>query len=316
MIEKIVRKFENSDSFVCYMPINTVGFDFVVYECGYEKCDPLHFWGPGKKKYHMFHYIISGKGVLTVNGKSYALKGGEGFHLSPTDVVYYEADEKEPWEYIWVCFGGNLVKGIMDNVAIDSQNPTFKDKDSGEMATLFANLRAASMSENTPNLLSVGNLYILLAYFAKEFPAERGRKQGNGDYFHEMIRFVQSEFTRDITVEEVAEKIGFDRTSVYRIFKKNIGMSPIQYIEGLRIGYACELIKQGKMSLSKVASMVGFNQYEWFLKVFTRMLGVLPGEFLAAYKSDSAVYDKNNRLVKIRDTIETHNATFLSDVRL
>ena len=43
--------------------------DLTVYQYGYEKCDPLHSYGPFVRNHYLFHYIISGKGMLSVTEK-------------------------------------------------------------------------------------------------------------------------------------------------------------------------------------------------------------------------------------------------------
>ena len=48
---------------------NELFLDLTVYQYGYEKCDPLHSYGPFVRNHYLFHYIISGKGTLSVTEK-------------------------------------------------------------------------------------------------------------------------------------------------------------------------------------------------------------------------------------------------------
>ena len=80
--------------------------DLDVYECGTQQCAPSHFFGPSVKGYYKIHYILNGKGIFEINGQIYNLSKGHGFIIYPNTLVYYKADEVEPWEYTWVGFYG------------------------------------------------------------------------------------------------------------------------------------------------------------------------------------------------------------------
>lgn len=297
MAEKTVSKFENSDSFICYMPVNYGGFDLVVYECGYEQCDPLHFWGRGKKTFNTFHFCLSGKGRLEVNGKQYEIGGGEGFYLSPQDNAYYVADEEEPWEYIWVCFGGNFVKSIMERMSICSKNPIFRDAEDGAIRAKFDGVRQHAHSGVVSHLSALGSLYSLLAALVESYPSRKKDRRRDRDYFESVMNIVQSEFTRVIGIDDLAGRVGFSRSNLYRIFKKNTGVGPLEYIERLRVAYACELIKQNKLYLTEIARLSGFGEYKSFCKIFKRIIGVPPKDFLTAVSRDNYVYDKDQQLI-------------------
>ncbi len=297
MSEKTVSKFENSDTFICYMPVNFGGFDLVVYECGYEQCDPLHFWGPGKKTYYMFHYCLSGKGSVDINGRHYKIEAGDGFFLDPQTTAYYVADEKEPWEYIWVCFGGNFVKSILERMSVSIENPVFSDTEDQVIRARFEEMRNSAHSDIVSHLSALGNLYSLLAELVAHYPSKKKDTHRDRDIFEKAMKIVQSEFTRVIGIDDLARRVGFSRSNLYRIFKKNTGVGPLEYIERLRIAYACELIKQNKLYLTEIARFSGFGEYKAFCKTFQRIIGVPPGKFLTAVMQDNYVYDKNRQLI-------------------
>ena len=87
---------------------NELFLDLTVYQYGYEKCDPLHSYGPFVRNHYLFHYIISGKGMLSVTEKDdsavYHMEAHSGFLIEPGRINLYSADQKFPWEYVWVEF--------------------------------------------------------------------------------------------------------------------------------------------------------------------------------------------------------------------
>ena len=71
---------------------------------GWEHCAPGHSFGPASRSYLLLHYVVSGKGVFTVGGRSYDLGPGQIFVIHPYDMTYYEADREAPWHYLWIGF--------------------------------------------------------------------------------------------------------------------------------------------------------------------------------------------------------------------
>ena len=77
--------------------------DLTLYQYGYEKCLPLHSYGPAVRNHYLFHYVISGKGTLSVDkvtySREYEIHGGMGFLIEPGQINTYYADRADPWEY-------------------------------------------------------------------------------------------------------------------------------------------------------------------------------------------------------------------------
>ena len=57
--------------------------DLNLYQYGWEQTEPLHSYGPHARNHYLFHYVISGKGLLFANEQEYAVEGGHGFLIAP-----------------------------------------------------------------------------------------------------------------------------------------------------------------------------------------------------------------------------------------
>ena len=68
--------------------------DLTIYQYGYEKCEPLHSFGPYVRNNYLFHYVMSGKGCLHANDEAgnttyYEIEAGNGFIIEPGYVNTY-----------------------------------------------------------------------------------------------------------------------------------------------------------------------------------------------------------------------------------
>ena len=105
--------------------------DFSIYQFGWERCDPNHSYGPAVRNHYLFHYIISGKGMLESSDSEkqthyYRLHAGQGFLICPTQINHYHADAEEPWEYTWIEFDGLRVKEALDLAGLSINQPVFR----------------------------------------------------------------------------------------------------------------------------------------------------------------------------------------------
>ncbi len=92
--------------------------DAFVYTCGYETCEPGHSYGPAVRSGYMIHYVLGGTGRFQTGGKTYRLKEGDAFLIRPDELIYYEADGKDPWVYTWIGFQGVKIREYLDRTSL------------------------------------------------------------------------------------------------------------------------------------------------------------------------------------------------------
>jgi DNA-binding response OmpR family regulator len=80
-------------------------------------------------------------------------------------------------------------------------------------------------------------------------------------------------------VERMAHEIHLSRTQLFRKLKAISGMSPIEFINEIRLQKAAELILSKADTLTQIGYSVGFNEQSYFAKRFRKKFGVAPGEY-------------------------------------
>ena len=81
-----------------------------------------------------------------------------------------------------------------------------------------------------------------------------------------------------INVEKISSMFGFERSYLYRLFKKEYGISVKEYIIKVRMDKAKELLKSGS-TVADVAELVGYSDEFAFSKAFKKYLGISPLSF-------------------------------------
>lgn len=97
--------------------------------------------------------------------------------------------------------------------------------------------------------------------------------------------YIQKNYIRKITIEELAAQSYMSVYYFCRFFKKVIGISPLDYLNHYRIREAARLLKTNEKSITDIAYAVGFNDSSYFSKIFQKYQRCTPSEYRAARSS-------------------------------
>ena len=200
--------------------------DLMPFQYGRESCEPGHAFGPARRSHYLFHYIISGRGLLMTTdengGKSdHRLSEGEGFLIFPNQVNTYVADLDDPWEYIWVEFDGIHVADELEMVGLTPSSPVYRSLSSERRARMVEEMRYLVSNRDASALHLVGHTYLFLDYLLRsvDHEPEQASSKIHGFYIREAIDFIKGNYQSDINVEEIAKRAGLNRSYFGKVFK-------------------------------------------------------------------------------------------------
>jgi AraC-like DNA-binding protein len=96
------------------------------------------------------------------------------------------------------------------------------------------------------------------------------------------IAYLQENHARPLSRWEMAEAVGVSEDYLSRVFNRELGLSPWEYLNRYRVLQAKALLSQANESIQTVARQVGFNDGAYFSRVFRKLTGVSP----QAYRDD------------------------------
>ncbi|MDD3692797.1 MAG: AraC family transcriptional regulator [Oscillospiraceae bacterium] len=249
-----------------------------VYNTGYQKCDSSHTWGPATRDHYLIHYIASGKGVFNSQNRLYSLCSGEMFLIFPGQIASYSADSTDPWEYYWVGFNGTEAHRLVNLSGFTKETPVLKLPQIDEIKPLLLNIYQKSGFSPASEAEMTGNLYIFLSKLMR-VQSEKRLSYDIRDYLAQALRFIQHNFADSISVSDIASFVGISRSQLYRAFIEFFNISPNEYLQKYRLNEACSLLHDGSLSISAVASSVGYADPLYFSRVFKKRKGLTPTEY-------------------------------------
>ncbi len=93
------------------------------------------------------------------------------------------------------------------------------------------------------------------------------------------IEYMKMHLDRAVSVDTLAELVHMSRFHFSRIFRKETGMSPYEYLLHLRMNLARHLLKTSDYTIREVAFMVGYQSEAGFANAFTEKTGLTPGRY-------------------------------------
>lgn len=240
-------------------------FRVIPRDIGHQQCFP-GLTNSRKRTYTMVHYVYSGKGTYEKDGKVYHLSKGDAFVICEGWEATYTADMEDPWHYYWLQFNTGSFGDKFENM----ECPVVKITNEYIFTEPIARMESGTLTVE----FLIGMLYCLYdEVFSPKIPSS------HIDYATQIAGFINTNYTKKLSVESLAESFGLNRSHLSRLFKKKHGISIKQYIINARMTKATELLKTG-VSVKEAAFMSGYEDALAFSRMFKKVYGISPKEFI------------------------------------
>ncbi len=252
-----------------------------LYSGGYDPTVKGHTYGPTVRSGYMLHYIYSGKGVFTSEGREFKLQEGDFFFIEPNRIIKYEADLTNPWAFYWIGFRGELVAEYLKRTSLSWFKPIFNIDKGTPIKDRMSEIIELSFIKEDNDLLLNAKLLEILHHLSVLFPSEE--KSNNSSkkniLFVQALQFIRNNYETDIQISELADSLAIDRTYLHRLFKQELNMSPKEYLTEVRIRKAKELLTNTDYPINTIAQSVGYEDPQQFSKVFKQNTNLTPSSF-------------------------------------
>lgn len=248
--------------------------------CGLSRTEPMHSFGPALKPHYLIHYILSGKGKFVSGKEEYPLEAGYGFLITPDELAFYQADEEEPWTYVWVGFSGVQAEEYVNNIGLSVRQPIFKSDASEELYRIVKDMMEHNTYGLANDLRRNGQLSVFLSVIAESGRMEKRSENDKANiYVRKAVSFIQNNYCNPIKVTDVADYVCVNRSYLYTLFQKSMGMSPQQFLTTFRITKATELLQITSLPIESIALSCGYHDPLVFTKAFRQIKQMSPTSF-------------------------------------
>ena len=275
------------DSYVLHYPDHRF-HDLYLCLCGYSKCAPLHSFGPAVRPHYVLHYIMEGKGRYYAGGTRFDLQAGQGFLIEPDVQTFYQADEKDPWTYLWIGFHGSSAKTYLREIGLNSSQLTYRCRHAEELKQTVISMLKNNTSGTTNQFLLESLLYSFFSILARDMEImPQSRPGGDNVYIRRAMEYIHNNYSSPIRVADIASYVCIDRSYLYTLFRRDLGVSPQDYLKNYRLSCAAELLTITELPVSGVALSCGYLDPLVFSKAFKHRMGLAPSAYRRKNRTDT-----------------------------
>ena len=238
----------------------------------------------GQHCFDRFFYVTDGNTKFVLNDKNNTV-----IEAGPGDIVYLPSDitYRSEWEdenkgsfylisYSTLCDGRYLP---IDDIICKITNDKY-----GVYLKLFKDLHDMYSGKGIGYKIKCQSVFWSIFYEMITALTEKSYKRINS-VIYKGILYIENNFLEKIHVNEISRMCSVSPSTFRSEFRKIKGMSPVEYVNYLRIMRAAQLLASLEVSVKETAELVSFSDVYYFSKMFKRYMGVTPGRYVDSCKN-------------------------------
>lgn len=241
--------------------------------------------------------IAKDSAVVETGSETCVLHAGEGFFFNSNILHAAALSEDDSCEIHSVVFHPRAVSGSTDNIIwqkyvkplIENQTCPGFSLTPGvvwqkQILDCLESLWSAADQESFGYEIQVRNeLSSIVAVLSENQPAAGkksfGKEQRDNARIKEMLTFIQANYGRELTVEDIASACAVSASECIRCFHATINTTPIAYLKSYRLQQAAVKLQLTTDKISAIAESCGFQEMSYFAKSFKAVYGCTPSEY-------------------------------------
>lgn len=250
--------------------------------CGREQCVPGHKFGPHVRENYVLHIVLKGKGCLQAREKSYHISANQVFAIYPEEETVYQADEEDPWEYLWIGFHGFDAEKILHFIGFSRESLVVSVVNTYTISNEIEKIFSARQPTVVDEMRRASYLYAVIALLmegSQERVDERGNDYPDKIYVKRAVDIMMESYADKLKISEIANTIGISRGYLTSLFKREMNMSPQSFLMNFRMEKAAQLLKNTNEPVRSVGISVGYADSLSFSKTFKQKFHMSPSAY-------------------------------------
>lgn len=231
-----------------------------------------------RKSYNsvLLMYVLEGKCAVLVDDHSYLAKAGDIVIINCYKPHEYSTNDS--LKTLWIHFDGSqsleFAETILKNLGavFACENPDLFIQSITSIINIFRNHQV--ISEPSVSCL----IHNLLCNLVSATSVSGALELEHG-VVCTAIDYIKAQHMLDLPVEAVARHVAMSPSHLSRLFKKQTGYSPYEYLVKVRLDNAKSLLKKTTLPIAQIAADTGFNSASNFIYAFHKHMGISPSKF-------------------------------------
>ena len=221
--------------------------------------------------------VSAGRWQVAMTGHTYVVEPGMIFLALPGIYIEFGHTDPDDWGWYELQFNGTAAAGFIQEFGLSGSCPVIAPLRPAAAMRIFRLLHRmlGSSERNATTIMSwVFRLTQVCSPAGKNPPPPSER-----DLTARAVTLLETDPTGQMNIKELAQRLGVDRSTLGRAFRKRGNGSPHDFLDSYRLMKAEELLQNSALSVAQVAMMAGFRDEKYFISWFRRRTGTPPGRW-------------------------------------
>lgn len=228
---------------------------------------------------YIIHYVRNGKGFLHIEDKLYMVGTGEFFLIPPNIPVKYYHNEADPWRYYWFSLSGDAAQEISALLNLSADSPIVKAISPQNTIRIFDDLFQSKANNTQLYYLALSALMQILSVNNAR-PTNLQTVRNITETTARIKEIIELNYDDpDFSVEAVSKLLYISHSYMCKVFKEQVGCTPVSYLIDVRLQNAAEKLNKRNYSVKELCEAVGFRDEPYFMKRFKQRFGVTIREY-------------------------------------
>lgn len=230
----------------------------------------------------LFKYTLKGEGVFEDQNGVHPVAAGHGFLCEiadPRTSYYYPENGREPWTFWWIAFDGPASRLIVADL-VKRYGPVFKIAPDAPDLQRFSNMEAGPVRTLDISPAWGGRVVLdLLTSLALARETASLSLKHESLLLRRAMAIVAASQANNLNVTELAQRLHVSREHLTRHFRKELAVTPHDFILRQKMLRACQYLKETDLSNKEIAARLGYVEAAHFSRTFKRLIHMTPSQF-------------------------------------
>jgi AraC-like DNA-binding protein/mannose-6-phosphate isomerase-like protein (cupin superfamily) len=229
-------------------------------------------------------YISEGEGNFIIDNRGYSARKGD-ILIYNRGVLHEERSNPGNPIKTYFCGIGNLhIDSVMEGCIIPANvipvihTGSYSHQFEVYISTIFEEIRSQVFGFETICQNTLVSLLIAILRIINSQAIENDQL-ADDSLSRKIKQFIEINYTKDIPLNEIANRLYISPYYLAHIFKEETGYSPINYLIQRRIGEAKTLLLTTKLTIQEISERVGYDNGNYFSTIFKKFTGDTPSIF-------------------------------------
>uniref|UniRef100_UPI0035A15AED AraC family transcriptional regulator n=1 Tax=Jeotgalibaca porci TaxID=1868793 RepID=UPI0035A15AED len=225
-------------------------------------------------------YIHNGEATLTFKDTSKIVKKNQIILINPNVEHYWDLENNTSVDITEVGIHGLEFSAVSES---DGEFTYYVHDEKEADTNQFITFITKEMDAKKSGYEEVAKRYIeiILIHLLRdeEFSIRNSLNKKNHKEIQTVKNFMKVNYHKNITLDDLVELIHINKFYLIRIFKQEVGMSPIDYLIHVRIDEAQKMLRNTNIAIADIAHLVGFQSPSHFSKTFRELSNMTPSQY-------------------------------------